>query len=80
MVQPIAKKGAKWPEQVPIHIKKKLNDIGKDYTLQDVINLCEEVINLYNNGIETKTTWEGIPVPELMMSTVSFKNKYKRYI
>jgi hypothetical protein len=80
MVNPIANKGSKWPEQIPSHIKKKLEESGDDYTLADVINLCEEIIGLYDNGIETKTTWDGILVPNLMMSTVSFKNKFKRYV
>jgi hypothetical protein len=80
MAQAIAKRGAKWPEQIPSHIKKKLDESDKDYSLEDVINLCEEIISLYDNGIETKNTWEGILVPNLMMSTVTFRNKYKRYL
>lgn len=80
MANPIAKKGEKWPEQIPIHIKKKLDEIGNDYTLEDVIKICEDIISLYDKGVETANTWEGIPVPNLMMSTVTYKNKYKRYV
>jgi hypothetical protein len=80
MEEPIAKKQSKWPEQIPVHIKKKLDEEGKDYSLNDVIDVCEEIISLYDDGINTTNTWEGEKVPELMMSTVTFRNKYKRYI
>lgn len=80
MAKAIANKGAKWTEQIPNHILKKLEENGKDYTLGDVIMICEEIIDLYDNGIKTKQTWNGISVPELMMSTVTFRNKFKRYL
>ncbi|MGM0806461.1 MAG: hypothetical protein ACQET8_17090 [Bacillota bacterium] len=80
MVKALAKNGAKWPEQIPTHIIDKLNEVGQDYTLLDVINICEEIISLYDNGIDTKTNWSGIPVTNIMMSTVTYRNKFKRYL
>ncbi|ULT59591.1 hypothetical protein L1999_14150 [Neobacillus drentensis] len=80
MAQAIAKKGAKWVEQVPSHIKHWFEQLGNDYTLEDVINVCDVIIKLYDNGIESKNMWNGKAVPELMMSTVTFRNKYKRYV
>jgi hypothetical protein len=79
VVKPIAKEGVKWPQQILNYIKKKLDELGEDYSLNDVITLCEEIISLYDNGEKTTHTWEGIPIPKLMMSTVTFRNKYKRY-
>lgn len=79
VVKPIAKEGVKWPHQIPSHISKKLDELGEDYSLDNVISLCEEIISLYDNGEKTTNTWEGIPVPKLMMSAVTFRNKYKRY-
>ncbi|MED4057760.1 hypothetical protein P4654_27090 [Niallia taxi] len=75
-----AKKGAKWVEQVPNHIKEWFDQKDKDYTLEEVINVCGDIIKLYDNGIETKNKWNGIDVPNLMMSTVTFYNKFKRYV
>jgi hypothetical protein len=80
MVNAIAPSKAKWPYQVPSHIKKKFDSLGEDYTLNDVINICREIINLYEQGNGMEETWEGIKVPDLMMSTVTFYNKFKRYI
>jgi hypothetical protein len=71
---------AKWPDQLPRHIKKKLDLLSEDYTLNDVINICREIINLYDQGNGMEETWEGIKVPDIMMSTVTFYNKFKRYI
>jgi hypothetical protein len=79
VVKPIANKGEKWPQLIPIHIKKKLDELGKDYSLEDVISFCEEIISLYDIGEKTTNTWEGIPVPKLIMSTDTFRNKYKRH-
>ncbi|MGE7118859.1 hypothetical protein ACQKIC_01405 [Peribacillus sp. NPDC046944] len=80
MAKPIASKGVKWIEQIPKHILEKLDQDNIDYSLKDVINICEEIIKLYDNGIETVSTWNGSPVPNLMMSTVTFRNKFKRYV
>ncbi|HEO8419789.1 TPA: hypothetical protein VBX77_001761 [Yersinia enterocolitica] len=80
MAKAIAKKGAKWVEQVPNYIKEWFDQTDKDYTLEDVINVCEKIIKLYDDGIETKNKWNGKDVPQLMMSTVTFKNKFNRYV
>jgi hypothetical protein len=68
----------KWPDQIPLHIKKKLFEIGKDYCLRDVINICEEIIELYDQ--DSKGKWDGINVSDVMMSTVTFNNKFRRYL
>jgi hypothetical protein len=47
--------------------------------LEDVISFCEEIISLYDIEEKTTNTWEGIPVPKLIMCTDTFRNKYKRY-
>lgn len=43
----ISKKGAKWPEQIPVHVQSVLDCKEEDYSLKDVISLCEEIIELY---------------------------------
>ncbi|KZZ84374.1 hypothetical protein [Bacillus sp. SJS] len=80
MAKAITSKFAKWPEQITDHIVKHQNEIGDDYPLEKVIYICEDNIPLYDDGDKTINAWNEISVPILIMSTVTFRNKYKRYL
>ena len=76
----VANKGAKWPEQIPNHILSILEQHEEDYSLGDVIAICEEIVDLYDQGRGMQATWNEMSVPNLMMSTVTFRNKFARYV
>ena len=42
----ITNKGAKWPTQIPTHILTVLEQREEDYSLKDVIAICEESVGL----------------------------------
>jgi hypothetical protein len=79
MANAISNHGAKWVDQIPKHIQDKLEQTGKDYTLADVISICEEIIDSYDQNDLLKT-WNVLNVADIMNSTVNYRNKFKRYV